>query len=65
VVDANLKAIDLKCRQMRWLAGLVRMFAPIGRDDLDYVEEEDPTLEVVDFTGPIRRKAPGTNPTAP
>jgi hypothetical protein len=28
------------------------MFAAIGRDDLDYVEEEDPTLEVVDFAGP-------------
>jgi len=46
------KAIDLKRRQIRWLAGVARMFAPIGRDDLDYVEEEDPTLEVVDFTGP-------------
>ena len=41
------KANDLKRRQIRWLAGLARMFAAIGRDDLDYVEEEDPTLEVV------------------
>jgi hypothetical protein len=46
------KATDLKRRQIRWLAGLARMFADIGRDDLDYEEEEDPTLEVVDFTGP-------------
>jgi hypothetical protein len=46
------KATDLKRRQIRWLAGLARMFAAIGRDDLDYVEEEDPTLEVVDFAGP-------------
>jgi hypothetical protein len=46
------KAIDLKCRQIRWLAGLARMFEPIGRDDLDYVEEEDPTSEAVDLTRP-------------
>jgi hypothetical protein len=45
------KATDLKRRQIRWLASLARMFAPIGRDDLDYVEEEDPTLEVLDLTG--------------
>ena len=43
------KATDLKRRQIRWLARLARMFADIGRDDLDYVEEEDPTLEAVDF----------------
>jgi hypothetical protein len=46
------KATDLKRRQIRCLAGYARMFAPIGRDDLDYVNEEDPTLGVVDFTGP-------------
>ena len=51
------KATDLKRRQIRWLAGLARMFADIGRDYLDYEEKEDPTLEVddlrdVDFTGP-------------
>jgi hypothetical protein len=46
------KAADLKRRQIRRLASLARMFAAIGRDDLDYVEEEDPTLEVVVFTGP-------------
>jgi glycyl-tRNA synthetase (class II) len=46
------KAIDLKRRQIRWLAGLARMFEPIGRDDLDYVEEEAPTSEAADLTGP-------------
>lgn len=45
-------ATDLKRRQIRWLARLARMFADIGRDDRDYEEEEDPALEVVDFTGP-------------
>jgi len=46
------KATDLKRRQIRRLAGLAHMFAEVGRDNLDYVEEEDPTLEVVVFTGP-------------
>jgi hypothetical protein len=46
------KATDLKRRQIRLLARLARMFADIGRDDLDYEEEEDPTLGVVDFPGP-------------
>jgi hypothetical protein len=46
------KATDLKRRQIKRLAGIARLFVPIGRDDLDYVEEEDPVSEVVEFTGP-------------
>jgi hypothetical protein len=46
------KATDLKRRQIKRLAGIARLFAPVGRDDLDYVEEEDPMLEVVWFTSP-------------
>jgi hypothetical protein len=49
---ARWKPNDLKRRQIRCLAGFARMFAPIGRDDLDHVEEEDLTLEPMDFTGP-------------
>ena len=44
-------ASDLKRRQIRWLAGIARQFGPIGRDDLDRVEEEqeDAALEQVVF----------------
>jgi hypothetical protein len=34
------KAIDLKRRQIRRVAGIARQRVPIGHDDLDYVEEE-------------------------
>jgi hypothetical protein len=47
-------ATDLKRRQIRRLAKLARLVAPIGHDDLDWVEEEDPELEAVYFTAPKR-----------
>jgi hypothetical protein len=41
------RAVDLKRRQLKRLAGIARMFAPVGYDDFHRVEEDDPALEIV------------------
>jgi hypothetical protein len=46
---ARWKATDLKRRQIRRLAGLARLFATIGQDELDCVEEENTSPEIVPF----------------
>jgi hypothetical protein len=43
-------ATALKRRQIRRLAGLARIFADVGRDELDQPEPENSALEIVYFT---------------